>query len=246
MAFVHPNPLDHSCWIYQMDHFSTWFRCVSIDLPGYGKSPTAEPGMTQADMAQACWEAMDEVTDEPAILVGESVGWHLVMRMAHQQPKRALAIILSGCAYRTVDTRVLNRKPGIPEAGLGARHDGIIGLFGPEFRKNPLAEYFAQTLVERNSWADQASIAEIHRALGSYPRDPDWLFENVPAPVMIITGAEDNSHDGAFAIQERIKGCELITIENAGHACNMDHPWEWDAHAMGFLKKHGLLEVAGA
>ena len=61
IAFVHPNPLDHSCWVYQMDHFSTWYRCVGVDLPGYGKSPTAQPGLTVADMAEACWEAMDQV-----------------------------------------------------------------------------------------------------------------------------------------------------------------------------------------
>ena len=46
IVFVHPNPLDHSCWLYQMDHFSTWYRCISVDLPGYGKSPTAQPGLT--------------------------------------------------------------------------------------------------------------------------------------------------------------------------------------------------------
>jgi len=34
MAFVHPNPMDQSCWIYQMARFSTWFRCVAIDIPG--------------------------------------------------------------------------------------------------------------------------------------------------------------------------------------------------------------------
>ena len=39
MAFVHPNPMDQSCWIYQMAHLSTWFRCIGIDIPGYGRSP---------------------------------------------------------------------------------------------------------------------------------------------------------------------------------------------------------------
>jgi len=34
---MQPNPMNHHCWIYQMDYFSTWYRCVSVHLPGYGK-----------------------------------------------------------------------------------------------------------------------------------------------------------------------------------------------------------------
>jgi len=33
MAFVHPNPMDQSCWIFQMAQMSTWFRCIAIDVP---------------------------------------------------------------------------------------------------------------------------------------------------------------------------------------------------------------------
>src|SRR5471032_967013 len=75
IAFVHPNPMDQSCWIFQMAHMSTWFRCIAIDIPGYGRSPKARDGLTMSDMAESCWEAIEtEFPKEPAILVGCSVG----------------------------------------------------------------------------------------------------------------------------------------------------------------------------
>src|SRR5215469_5127125 len=78
-AFIHPNPYDQSCWLYQLAHLSTWFRCIAIDLPGYGRSPKADPGLRMTDLARACWEAIDkEYPGESAILIGCSVGSQIV------------------------------------------------------------------------------------------------------------------------------------------------------------------------
>jgi pimeloyl-ACP methyl ester carboxylesterase len=71
MVFVHPNPMDQSCWLFQTAQLSTWYRCIAIDLPGYGRSPKASDGLTMRDVAQACWEAIDEAfAGESAVLVG--------------------------------------------------------------------------------------------------------------------------------------------------------------------------------
>jgi pimeloyl-ACP methyl ester carboxylesterase len=199
-----------------------------------------------ADLAQACWEAVDEVSDQPTILVGLSVGWHTVMHMANQRPGQTAAIIMSGCSYRGPEPKTYT-GPNIAaytEQGMAARYRGLLTDYSPAFRETDLARYFADIFNERNPWADPASIIEIYRALE--PPDPDWLFEDVEAPILIITGSEDNSHQGAFALQKKLPGSELVTMEGAGHACNMERPWEWDGHALDFLTRHGLFKGASA
>ena len=244
MVFVHPNPFDHTCWLYQMAHLQTWFRCIGIDLPGYGRSPTASPGLSMPDVAQACWEAVDEVTHEPAVLVGLSVGSNVVFHMHAQQPERTLAMIHTGCSYRPVKEFAFQRQAQYAEQGIAFRREHAPQDFSPEFRQTDLGKYFVEMFIERNQWADAPTIAEMFGAL-SQP-DPDWLHAGVRCPTLIITGSEDNSHQAAFDLQRRVPGCELVTIDGAGHACNMEQPWLWDRHALEFLRRHGVLEAEAA
>jgi pimeloyl-ACP methyl ester carboxylesterase len=240
IAFVHPNPMDHTCWLYQMAHLATWYRCIGIDLPGYGKSPTAQPGLTMPDVAQACWEAVDEVSTEPTIVVGESVGSNVALHMANLRPERTLAVVVSGAGYRATKEFAFNRMKQYGEQGVAFRYEHTFADFSPTFRDTDMARYFATIFTERNPWADATTIIEQFRALSA--TDPDWLFTGVKAPMLIITGSEDNSHEGAFELQRRVVGCELITMEGAGHSCNMERPWEWDAHCLDFLARHGLFQ----
>jgi len=38
-----------------------------------------------------------------------------------------------------------------------------------------------------------------------------------------------------------IEGCEFVAIPDAGHACQIEQPWAWDASAMDFLRRKGVF-----
>ena len=155
MAFVHPNPMDQSCWIFQMAHLSTWFRCIAIDIPGYGRSPKAAEGLTMDDMAEACWEAVDDaLPGETAILVGCSVGSSLAPYMYHQHPDRTAAMILSGTGYTPEKAFAKRRIEAYGAKGIGYRWAYTFEDLSPAFRATPMAHFFANLFAERNDFAD--------------------------------------------------------------------------------------------
>jgi pimeloyl-ACP methyl ester carboxylesterase len=239
MAFVHPNPMDQSCWIYQMAHMSTWYRCIAIDIPGYGRSPTADAGLTMEDMAEACWEAVDDAfPGETAILVGCSTGSSIVPHMNRLRRASTSAMILSGTGYRPV--RELSpsvewyRSMGVEYRRLFTYND-----LSPAFRATPMATYFADLFSERNQWADVETIIHQFEALAR--PIPDDLYAGVQCPTTILTGSEDGAHPRAFALQEQIPCCELKVLPGAGHACYMEQPWLFDRFMVEFLSKNGLF-----
>jgi 3-oxoadipate enol-lactonase len=244
IAFVHPNPMDRDCWIYQMSHFSTWFRCSAIDLPGYGRSPTATVGLTMVDVAKACWQAIDDAYGayEPVILVGLSVGSNVVPHMFHLRPERSAALILSGAGHSDdpgVKPFTVKRIAQYGEQGVAFRRQHALEDFSPAYRETALGQYFASLFAERNRWADAFTIIEMFRALGE--PDPAWLHARIAAPTLIIKGSLDGDVSRAVALRDAIPGAELAIIEEAGHCCNMEQPWEWDARAIEFLTRQGLM-----
>lgn len=238
MVFIHPNPMDSSSWMYQEAHFSTWYRCVSIDLPGYGRSPSAEPGVSMMEIAEACWEAVDKATaGGRAVLVGCSVGSNLVQFMYHLRPESVEAVVVSGAGWRPVKEFATRRAHQYRENGLSGRYTHALDGFSPSFRETPMARWFAQMCIERNDTTDASTIVAMFEALGE--PDPDWLQASLHTPVLIISGRHDAAHAAAFELHDRLPNAELAVIDEAGHACHIERPWEFDALMIRFLSALG-------
>jgi pimeloyl-ACP methyl ester carboxylesterase len=240
IAFVHPNPMDQSCWLYQLAHFSTWYRCIAIDIPGYGRSPPAEPGLTMGHMAQACWDAIDDAfPGETCILAGCSVGSAIVPHMYHQKPARTSAMVVCGTGYSPEREFVARRIKRYRDKGIDYRWDYVFEDFSAAFRATPMARYFADLFSERNACADVETIIRQFEALAM--PDPEGHHASIACPMIIISGSEDNAHPRAFALKDRVPGCEMKIIHGAGHACQLEQPWLFDEFMLDFLKRHDLF-----
>lgn len=251
LALLPPNPMDQATWVYQMQHFSTWFRCMAIDTPGYGRSPSADDGVTADEIAEAFWDAIDEVEpDEKVILGGCSGGFIYSLIMAKLRPERTAAIVLTGCGLID-DSLTKSRINSYGTLGAEFRKRHLHMDYSPAFNATPMSRYFAEVFTERNDLLDIPTMLRQFKALGVPDPDlPPGVKPMIPpesalspsAPVLIITGTEDWLHGAAFDLQAKIAGCELQIMPGAGHACQMEQPWLFDDILIGFLEKHGLMK----
>ncbi len=237
MAFVHPNPMDQSCWIFQMAHLSTWYRCIlGIDIPGYGRSPKATRGLTMSDMAQACWEAIDAATPNegaPFWSVAPSVGSAIAPYMYHLRPQRTAQPrwCLSGAGFSPNKEHVPKRIAGYTERGIEYRWDFTFEGLSPAFRATPLAHFFATLFTERNAQADlQSIIYQFEAAANPEPADH---HSGIACPTLILSGSEDHAHPRAFALKGRIhwlRDENPCTWRRSCFFTEIEQPWLFDRY----------------
>lgn len=239
MVLLHPNPMDSTSWLYQTAHFATWFNCIAIDLPGYGRSPAATSGLTMEEIAEACWTAVDAASesDTRAVLVGCSVGAELVQYMYHARPDAVGALVLSGTGWSAEKSFCTERIEEYRRNGIGFRHEHTLRGFSPAFADSDLGRWFAEMFTERNRWADLASIEHIYTAMLA----PLLRQDEIDVPVLIASGELDVEHANAFVLRDRLPNARLVTIEGAGHACQVEQPHVFNRVVREFLEEHRLL-----
>ena len=59
-------------------------------------------------------------------------------------------------------------------------------------------------------------------------------------PVLVVNGAHDMSLDAGKFTASQIPGARHVTLEGAGHACNIEAPEAFEAAVIEFLQGQGL------
>src|ERR1044072_2920860 len=107
-VMVHANPFDHNLWMYQIAHFSTYFRVIALDIRGYGRSDKQTNEFSLHDMVDDVVGVCRDQHGEEAIVGGVSVGSGIALLLGLEQPQMCKALILvgGGCeAGRNKDKR---------------------------------------------------------------------------------------------------------------------------------------------
>lgn len=235
LVFVHPNALERSCWMFQMARFSNDFRCLAVDLPGYGESAEVEGGAIDA-VAARVWATVDADpgSSSPVVLVGCSVGSHVVQHMYHQRPGDVRALVLSGTGVYPDRSFASHRAAGYRARGAGYIGEHAASLFSPNFRATPVGEAVVDLAARRNA---SASVDTIIAMFDARRADEDPAFHRaLEVPALVVAGALDQHQPGAAArLCELMPYAELVVVEDAGHASFLEHPARFNAEMERFL-----------
>jgi len=108
MLFVHGFLNEASVWTSVIDELQTSFRCLSVDLPGHGRSPGNGPDTYSRDLVLNDLRAVLEAAAvDRAYVVGHSLGGYLALALAIESPSlvAGLGLVGAGPGFRNPDSR---------------------------------------------------------------------------------------------------------------------------------------------
>jgi 3-oxoadipate enol-lactonase len=238
-VMIHANPFDHNLWMYQIAHFSTYFRIIAIDIRGYGRSDKPSAPFTLNDMADDVLGVCRDEHISEAILAGVSVGSGMAILLGLDHSQMFKALILVGGSSGPGGS-IEDRIHGYTKIGIDKYHiQHLRELVAPEFSQTKLGSYLLNTFVERDPWLSGESIGQIFRARGGLDMTP--RLGTMRVPTLVINGEYDNSLAGGRKTASLIPGAIHKILPNTGHACNIEDPATFDAFVIEFLRANGLM-----
>jgi pimeloyl-ACP methyl ester carboxylesterase len=238
-VMVHANPFDHNLWMYQIAHFSTFFKVIAVDIRGYGRSDKPTSPFSLKDMADDVLGVCRDENVGQAILAGVSVGSGMALLLGLDHPEIFTALILVGGSSGPGGA-IEERIRGYTKTGVEKYHiKHLQELVAPEFPSSKLGNYLMHTFVERDPWLSGESIGQIFRARGG--TDMTHRLPSMKVPTLVINGEYDNSLKGGKLTASLVPGALHRILPKTGHACNIEDPAGFDAFVIEFLRAHGLM-----
>lgn len=208
---------------------------LAVDLPGHGHSDWRDDfGYRPHQMAEDVAVVVEELGDEPVVLVGMSLGGATANSLAARRPdlvRRVVAVDIT------------------PEPRAEDAKEIRDFIAGPQTFPS-----FAEILERTVQFNPTRSIASLRRGIvhNAY-RTPDgswqWRYDrrdrssapevaspdawdelsSISVPYLLVRGGAKGTmvrDEGAAALLERLPGAEVITVDGAGHSIQGDQPLE--------------------
>jgi pimeloyl-ACP methyl ester carboxylesterase/CRP-like cAMP-binding protein len=223
-----------------LELLSLRFKCLAVDLPGYGKSPPLPGRTTIPAYADLLAELIAQVSDGPVVLIGHSMGGMISVSLALRHPVLVERMVLIGPTITgrlssyinmVVSPITLLERFGLGRLLVSVVERSFVGM--------------TDRIMRPASFAERSGIMEAdYERLRADARRPgqgrvrarcyfamrennlSGKLKNVEAPALVIWGAEDNTVPlrDAGVVADEWPDADLRILPKAGHWPQFEAP----------------------
>ncbi len=235
VVFTHGATINHHEWDATLPLVGEHFRILAWDMRGHGLSRPA-----RFDLAEAVADLLallDRLEIREAMLVGHSMGGNLHQEFAYHYPERVKALVMLDCTWNFMQ--------------LSASDKFWLKAADPIFKLYPYKTLIDQSVAssaiskDGQEWMrkamQQLSKEEFVHVLMNSTQclryDPDYKITK-PLLLMMADKEATGNIKTAMPLWAKHEGVDLIIIQNAKHAANLDQPEIFHRYLMDFLQRN--------
>lgn len=253
VVFLHGLGSYIPAWNKNLDFLSKHFRCIAVDLPGYGKSSKILHPATMEYYAAVIIDLMKILGYDQFTVCGHSMGGVIALKLAIDHPDKINKMVLvapGGAETYTDDEKLLI------ESYLNA--DKIISNNDPQIANNVRVNFYrfphdAQFMIDdriaiRNSPEFLLHATIIARsALGVINSDVPYRLGEVRTPTLGLFGEGDKLIPNTFVhptltpadiietFRSKIPNITINTYHETGHFIQFEQPYSFNSDFLKFM-----------
>jgi pimeloyl-ACP methyl ester carboxylesterase len=241
-------------------HFSSAWQVAQFDYRGHGHSPDPPtPGaVTLPDLVNDAEDVLRASTEQPAVLVGHSMGVRVALELYDRLPHRfRCLILLCGSVFDSLG-RIPSLRPFRSTVysvlGLGTRMSGLAAHIKDFVVRKDLVSKVGyslgglsreltprepvELLLKNVSRLDIRLMSSLGRSYIAHTARP--ILPRVTVPTLVLVGANDTlappSH--ARAVARALRTAEVHVCEGCTHLAPVERPDDVHRVVDSFLHRH--------
>jgi pimeloyl-ACP methyl ester carboxylesterase len=246
-VFVHEFSGDVRSWDPQVGFFSRYFRCTTYCARGYPPSdvPPRADAYSQARAADDLADVVRSVTDEPAHILGLSMGGFAALHFALKYPQLTRSLVMAGVGYGAKP----EQQPAYGEA-MRREADHAIAVGMATVAREMATSSYAQYLRAKDpvGWHRFAAQLAEHSAIGMAmtlrgilaARPSLWhladAIKTLAKPALLLIGDEDAPCiEPNLFLKATLPDAALCLLPRCGHLANLEEPALFNGIIFAFL-----------
>lgn len=237
IVFLHPAFSDHTAFDQQVDHFSTSYKVITIDLIGHGLSKAKKSKDKIDASADHIHRVLELENVENAHLVGVSIGSLIAQHFALCYPAETKSLTaLGGYNINVVNKEVEKSQRG-SNIGLVIRALFSMKAFRKKTALITCSSARGQGLFYQTTRHYERKSFMVMQGLQNIIADRSPI--NLPFPTLIMVGESDIelSQKMARDWHSTNENSQFLIIKDAGHSANIDQPQTFNEALKTFIEK---------
>lgn len=241
VVLLHGFGEDSQIFDLQTEYLKNHYRLIVPDLPGSGQSAIDLKLSSSIDLMADCIAALvREITDQPVILLGHSMGGYITLAFAQKYPGRLKGFgLLHSTAFADNEEKKATRRKSIDfireKGAFPFLQTAIPGLFAETYQKHFNDKI--NMLVERGKQFTGDTLVSYYEAMIDRP-DRTQVLSDSKVPVLFILGTEDKAAPMDDVLQQvKLPDISYFHIlENVGHMGMWEATEQMNTMILKFIK----------